>query len=69
VACITLSSYTEHIETVKVGTNVLVGEDAAQLAEATDRMVRGEWKKAGIPDRWDGRTAERIIQIMMQQKI
>jgi UDP-N-acetylglucosamine 2-epimerase (non-hydrolysing) len=69
VACITLNSYTEHIETVKVGTNVLVGEDAAQLAEATDRMVRGEWKKAGIPDRWDGRTAERIIQIMMQQKI
>ena len=69
VACITLNSYTEHIETVKGGTNVLVGEDAAQLAEATDRMVRGEWKKAGIPDRWDGRTAERIIQIMMQQKI
>ena len=27
VPCITLNSYTEHVETVKQGTNVLVGED------------------------------------------
>ena len=51
VPCITLNSYTEHIETVKVGTNVLVGEDAEQLAS--------------IPDRWDGRSAERIVSILL----
>lgn len=28
VPCITLNSYTEHIETVKCGSNVLVGENA-----------------------------------------
>lgn len=33
VPCITLNSYTEHIETVKTGTNVLVGEDAELLAQ------------------------------------
>ncbi len=62
VPCITLNSYTEHIETVKVGTNVLVGEDAERLCEAVGDMVGGNWKPSAIPDRWDGRTAERIVQ-------
>ena len=64
VPCITLNSYTEHIETVKVGTNVLVGEDPDSLSIALEDMVNGTWKKAGIPDRWDGRSAERILQIL-----
>ena len=65
VPCITLNSYTEHIETVKVGSNVLVGEDPQLLAEHMGRMVHGEWKACGIPDRWDGRAAERIVQILI----
>lgn len=65
VPCITLNNYTEHQETVSVGSNVLVGEDADQLREAVKRMVRGEWKKCALPDRWDGRTAERIVQILL----
>ncbi len=64
VPCITLNSYTEHIETVKVGSNVLVGEDADLLAKSMNDMVGGRWKKCAIPDRWDGRTAERILQII-----
>ena len=64
VPCITLNSYTEHIETVKTGTNVLVGEDAEKLAAALADMVGGNWKKAALPDRWDGRTAERIVRIL-----
>ncbi len=66
VPCITLNSYTEHIETVKVGTNELVGEDADQLAEMLQRLLYGKWKSAGIPDRWDGRSAERIVQILSE---
>ncbi|MGI6233522.1 MAG: non-hydrolyzing UDP-N-acetylglucosamine 2-epimerase [Prevotella sp.] len=67
VACITLNSYTEHIETVKVGTNVLVGEDPVRLAEAVTDMVAGQWKDAQIPDRWDGRSAERIVKILLDR--
>ena len=66
VPCITLNSYTEHIETVKVGSNVLVGEDPVQLGEEMARMVDGEWKHCGIPERWDGRSAERIVQTLME---
>ncbi|MBR4389674.1 MAG: UDP-N-acetyl glucosamine 2-epimerase [Prevotella sp.] len=65
VPCITLNSYTEHIETVTVGSNVLVGEDPGLLAENMGKMARGEWKTCGIPDRWDGRAAERIVQILI----
>jgi UDP-N-acetylglucosamine 2-epimerase (non-hydrolysing) len=65
VACITLNSYTEHIETVKEGSNVLVGEDADVLAEYVKQMAAGEWKKSNVPDRWDGRSAERIISILL----
>ena len=67
VPCITLNSYTEHIETVKTGTNVLVGEDAEKLAAALADMVDGNWKKAALPERWDGRSAERIVRILMEQ--
>ncbi|MBQ9652551.1 MAG: UDP-N-acetyl glucosamine 2-epimerase [Prevotella sp.] len=67
VPCITLNSYTEHIETVKQGTNELVGEDAGKLADAVGRMVRGTWKHHELPDRWDGRTAERILQILQSE--
>lgn len=65
VPCVTLNSYTEHIETVKCGSNVLVGENAGKLGEAVADIVKGQWKKCSLPDRWDGRTAERIIQILI----
>ena len=65
VPCATLNSYTEHIETVRTGSNVLVGEDPQRLRETVADMVAGKWKKCNIPDRWDGRSAERIVQILL----
>lgn len=61
VPCITLNSYTEHMETVTQGTNVLVGEDPDQLSRAIEKLLHGEWRQGTLPDRWDGRTAERIV--------
>ena len=65
VPCITLNDYTEHQETVTVGSNVLVGENAERLREAVAKMAGGEWKHCALPDRWDGRTADRILQILL----
>lgn len=66
VPCITLNSYTEHIETVKQGTNELVGEDADKLRQTLTDLLADRWKKSSLPDRWDGRSAERIVKILME---
>jgi UDP-N-acetylglucosamine 2-epimerase (non-hydrolysing) len=67
IPCITLNNYTEHIETVKQGTNVLVNEDASLLTETLEAILAGNVKQASIPERWDGRTAERILRTLMEQ--
>lgn len=69
VPCVTLNSYTEHVETVSCGTNVLVGENADKLADAVKDIIAENWKQSSLPDRWDGRTAERIIQIIMSLEL
>lgn len=68
VPCITLNDYTEHIETVKCGSNILVGDSINDLRSAVKDMAAGSWKKCSLPDRWDGRTAERIVQILLETK-
>ena len=47
-----------------MGTNELVGEDPALLAITMDTLMHGEWNRGELPERWDGRTAERIVQIL-----
>lgn len=64
VPCITLRDSTERPETVDVGTNELVGTDPARIKPVLDRLFAGQWKKGGIPERWDGRTGERIVEVL-----
>lgn len=61
VPCLTLRDSTERPETVTVGTNELLGTDPAALAPAFARLFAGEWKKGGIPEKWDGKTGARIV--------
>ncbi len=61
VPCLTLRDNTERPETISIGTNELLGTDPARLKPALDRVFAGGWKKGGIPDKWDGKAAERII--------
>ncbi|CDB09690.1 uDP-N-acetylglucosamine 2-epimerase [Bacteroides sp. CAG:633] len=65
VPCITLNTYAEHPETWRIGTNELVGENSFALAAALDKLLHGDWKHTTLPDRWDGRTAERIVQTLI----
>ena len=65
IPCITLNDVAEHPETVIQGTNVLVGENVQLLREAIETWLAGEWKKGSIPERWDGHTAERIVQTLL----
>lgn len=61
IPCITLRYNTERPETITIGTNELVGTDSLLLKGALNRVLKGSWKKGGIPDFWDGNSAFRII--------
>lgn len=65
VPCVTLRDNTERAETIHLGTNELVGTDPSKLRPYLDQIMAGNWKKyQGIP-LWDGKTADRIVEKIM----
>lgn len=66
VPCLTLRDNTERPETITEGTNELIGTQPAAIAPALQRLFAGAWKKGGIPERWDGQAAQRIITTLMK---
>src|SRR5690606_34644743 len=61
VACMPAGDTTERPETVSIGTNVLIGTNPEMLRPALAKLLAGDWKKGGIPEKWDGRAGERIV--------
>lgn len=66
IPCITLRDNTERPETITVGTNELVGTNPEMVKPALDKLMSGNWKKGGIPEKWDGKAAERIVDIFLK---
>lgn len=64
VPCMTLRESTERPETVTEGTNELVGVDPENLKPFLDRLFSGLWKKGSIPEKWDGKSGERIVAVL-----
>ncbi|WNG44285.1 UDP-N-acetylglucosamine 2-epimerase (non-hydrolyzing) [Archangium minus] len=62
IPCLTVRENTERPITVDIGTNVVVGTDPVRIQQTADRILDGHGKKGRIPDRWDGRSGERIAQ-------
>jgi UDP-N-acetylglucosamine 2-epimerase (non-hydrolysing) len=62
IPCLTLRPNTERPITVTEGTNELITLEtmAARVAE----IVGGRWKEGRVPALWDGRTAERIADVL-----
>jgi UDP-N-acetylglucosamine 2-epimerase (non-hydrolysing) len=66
VPCLTLRDSTERPETIINGTNELIGTNPSAIEPALDKLFSGLWKKGGIPEKWDGNSAERIIKHLME---
>ena len=66
IPCITLRDSTERPETCTIGTNELIGTDPSAIAPALEKIIRGDWKKGGVPELWDGKAAARIVEILQQ---
>lgn len=64
IPCMTLRNNTERPETVEIGSNELIGTDPRAIKPAMEKLFSGNWKKGNIPELWDGKTAERIVEVL-----
>ncbi len=67
VPCLTVRHNTERPVTTEQGTNYLVGNDPRRLLEAASDILDGKPKPYTTPKFWDGRAAERIISVLLDQ--
>lgn len=65
IPCLTLRDNTERPVTCTVGTNVLVGSRGESLQEEAEAILAGRCSPKGIPEKWDGRAAERIVDVLL----
>lgn len=68
IPCITLRDNTERPETITIGTNELIGTKPEAIKPALEKLFSDNWKKGGIPELWDGKAAERIVEMMIKFK-
>ena len=66
IPCITLRHNTERPITCDVGTNVIVGNDKQKILAAAHSVLNGTAKQGRVPDKWDGKAAERIVDILIR---
>jgi UDP-N-acetylglucosamine 2-epimerase (non-hydrolysing) len=64
IPCMTLRDNTERPETIELGTNELLGTNPKAIQPALETLFNGQWKKGSIPEKWDGKAAERIVKIL-----
>ncbi len=64
VPCITLRHNTERPITCEVGTNFVVGNSRDDILHRAFRVLKGDVPRGKVPEKWDGRAAERIVGIL-----
>lgn len=64
IPCITLRNNTERPITSEVGSNFIVGTECDRILEVAYNIVGGRYIKGSVPEKWDGKAAERIVGIL-----
>lgn len=64
VPCITLRHNTERPITCEMGTNVIVGNSHDKILQHALKLLQGEVPSGKVPEKWDGKAAERIVQVL-----
>ncbi|MGL2962662.1 non-hydrolyzing UDP-N-acetylglucosamine 2-epimerase [Flavobacterium sp. RSB2_4_14] len=67
IPCFTMRTTTERPETIEIGTNTLVGTSIENLKELFGAFLKSGLRKAEIPELWDGKASERIIDILLSK--
>jgi len=66
IPCLTLRENTERPVTLTEGTNQIVGTDKELIVAAAKEVLSGGGKKGKIPELWDGKTAGRIVNVLLE---
>jgi len=69
VPCITIRENTERPSTIEIGTNYLAGTDPDKICSIANEILEGRGKKGQIPPLWDGKAAERIVEVLVNGNI
>jgi UDP-N-acetylglucosamine 2-epimerase (non-hydrolysing) len=69
VPCITVRENTERPITVDEGSNVLAGTDPVRIVAEVRKVLRGQGKQGSRPHLWDGKAAERIVEVLAAELI
>ena len=65
VPCLTLRNNTERPVTITEGTNELVGNSPQRIIGAVAKILDGCGKAGRAPELWDGRTAQRVVDVLV----
>ena len=67
IPCLTVRENTERPITIEKGTNEIVGTDLELINKYVDMILKSKYKKGQKIDKWDGKTAERIVNIIQEK--
>jgi UDP-N-acetylglucosamine 2-epimerase (non-hydrolysing) len=68
VPILTMREETERPITVERGTNTIVGADQEKIISNLQEIFNGKYKKGKSIKYWDGKTSERIVDILIKKK-
>jgi UDP-N-acetylglucosamine 2-epimerase (non-hydrolysing) len=66
IPCVTIRENTERPVTIAEGTNVLGGVGKEGIMKAAKEALNGNRRAGKRPEKWDGQTSERIVNILLQ---
>jgi UDP-N-acetylglucosamine 2-epimerase (non-hydrolysing) len=67
IPCLTLRNNTERPSTVVIGSNVLVSYTIHDVEFYINQIMDGTFKKGKVPPLWDGKSTERILEILNRE--
>jgi len=68
VPCVTMRDTTERPVTLDQGGNRLVGNDPGRIRKGIEEALRTDRSRLERPPLWDGRAAERIVEILLEER-
>lgn len=69
IPCVTIRENTERPVTISEGTNILAGIEKEGIIKAACQALHDSKRGQRIPEKWDGKAAERIVRVLLTGKL